>query len=79
MAFVLTVHAGKKERKKEKEGRREGGKEGRKEGKKKSSASPLLLPNKASRFTKVYPAGPLSLPQDSFTNDYTTPTSKKLT
>lgn len=44
-----------------------------------SSASPVLLYNKASRFAKVYPAGTLSLPQGSFTNDYTTPTSKKMT
>lgn len=30
-----------------------------------------------SRFTKVQPASPYSLPRDSFTNDYTTPTSKR--
>jgi hypothetical protein len=42
----------------------------------KSSLASLLLPNKVSRFSKVYPAGPLSLPEHSFTKGYATPTFK---
>lgn len=34
-----------------------------------------VLSNEAGRFSKVYPAGPLFIPECSFTKDCTTPTS----
>lgn len=34
-----------------------------------------MLSNEAGRFSKVYPAGPLCIPECSFTKDCTTPTS----
>lgn len=38
---------------------------------------PQVPSNKASRFSRVYPAGPLFLPRAHLLGDYATPTSKK--